>query len=80
MDLGQSIEQSTGRQFNFEEELARLETLVGLLEREGLPLDKAVETYAQCAALSKKLTQALDAAEQRVRVLLADDTEAPFEV
>ena len=64
----------------FEQSLGELEQVVQLLEQGELSLDEALKQFERGVALSRASEQKLQAAEQKVQVLLADDnTLAPFE-
>ena len=67
---------------DFEKALAELETLVERLERGDLPLDEALKVFERGVALTRHCQTALQAAHQRVEILLKRDGEpvvAPFE-
>lgn len=55
----------------FEEAVARLETIVSLLEGQGetASLDGSLRLYEEGIALVRRCTGELDAAEQRVKIL-----------
>jgi len=67
---------------SFEEMLARLEEIVGLLDRVDTPLDSALALFEEGAGLVKSCTAKLDAAQQKVNILTRSETgevvEAPF--
>lgn len=64
----------------FEQSLGELEQVVQLLEQGELSLDEALKQFERGVALSRASEQKLQAAEQKVQVLLADgNTLAPFE-
>ncbi|HEY6451712.1 MAG TPA: exodeoxyribonuclease VII small subunit [Steroidobacteraceae bacterium] len=54
----------------FEEALARLEALVTRLESGDLPLDEALASFEQGVRLTRECQQALNAAQQKVQLLL----------
>jgi exodeoxyribonuclease VII small subunit len=54
---------------SFEEALAELETLVERMEDGELSLEESIKTYERGVALGRSALKALDAAEQRVRIL-----------
>jgi exodeoxyribonuclease VII small subunit len=60
----------------FEENLARLEAIVGELEGEGLPLDRALRLFEEGVERLRDASAQLSAAETRVRELVeqADGT------
>lgn len=57
----------------FEEALAKLEKLVRELEDGNIPLEKALELFAEGISLSKFCHRALEDAERKISVLTADD-------
>ncbi|WP_406664279.1 exodeoxyribonuclease VII small subunit [Gallaecimonas sp. GXIMD1310] len=64
----------------FEQSLGELEQVVQLLEQGELSLDEALKQFERGVALSRASEQKLQAAEQKVQVLLADgNILAPFE-
>lgn len=64
---------------SFEQAITRLEEVVRELESSQLPLDKALELFAEGINLSKYCNQCLDKAEHKISLLMADGelTEAP---
>lgn len=65
-------------QLNFEATLGDLESVVAELERGDLPLEASVAAFERGMQLSRSCRQALDRAEQRVRILLDEDREGPL--
>ena len=63
---------------SFEEALGRLEEIVGLLERGECGLDRSLKLFEEGAKLAGQCEELLDKAEQKVNLLLADDSEVPF--
>lgn len=66
---------------DFEQALAALETQVQRLEGGDLPLEEALKAFEEGVRLTRQCQQSLDAAEQKVQLLLAKrdgslDTEA----
>ena len=65
--------------FNFEDAMARLKEIVGLLEKEDISLDKAMDLYKEGCELAKKLREYIYKAKQQVEVyskeLLEDNME-----
>jgi exodeoxyribonuclease VII small subunit len=55
---------------NFEQSLAQLEALVAQLESGDLPLDAALASFEQGVRLTRECQGALNAAQQKVQVLL----------
>ncbi|BAF59374.1 MAG: exodeoxyribonuclease VII small subunit [Pelotomaculum sp.] len=61
------------KEMNFEEALARLEAVVKELEDGRLPLQKALELFAEGIGLSRICNRYLEDAEQRIAILTADE-------
>ncbi|MFP5211857.1 MAG: exodeoxyribonuclease VII small subunit [Acidobacteriota bacterium] len=59
----------------FEESLAKLQTIVEKLERGDLPLEEAMESFAEGVRLAQFCHHKLEEAESRVQVLLQDKNE-----
>jgi exodeoxyribonuclease VII small subunit len=55
---------------DFEQALAELESLVERLERGDVPLDEALRTFERGVALTRHCQAALQAAQQKVEILL----------
>ena len=70
-----------GKKLDFEQSMARLEEIVGLLERGDAPLDEAMALFEEGAKLMLECTKRLDQAEQKVTKLLSleSSAEAPFD-
>ena len=62
-----------------EQEIARLEEIVGLLERGDAPLDEAMALFEEGAKLMRECTKRLDQAEQKVTLLTAGEDGQPRE-
>jgi exodeoxyribonuclease VII small subunit len=58
--------------FNFEESLAHLENLVEALEEGELSLEDSLKAFEEGIKLTRECQQALEQAEQKVRVLVSD--------
>lgn len=58
----------------FEESIARLEEVVRLLEKGDAPLDSALALFEEGTSLIKICSQMLDAAEQKVTLLVKGET------
>ena len=58
------------RSLDFEKALAELESLVERLERGDVPLDEALRTFERGVALTRHCQAALQAAQQKVEILL----------
>lgn len=54
---------------SFEEALARLDTIIGLLERDSVPLDELMKLYEEGVGLLRCCNEQLDTAEQKVKLL-----------
>jgi exodeoxyribonuclease VII small subunit len=54
---------------SFEQSLRELETIVASLERGDLTLEASLAAFERGVALTRTCRQALDAAEERVRIL-----------
>lgn len=66
---------------DFEQSLAELETLVERLERGDLPLEEALRVFERGIALTRQCQASLQAAHQKVEILLRRDgaaVAAPF--
>jgi exodeoxyribonuclease VII small subunit len=67
---------------DFEKALAELESLVERLERGDLPLDEALQAFERGVALTRHCQACLQAAQQKVEILLKRSGEPrlePFE-
>ncbi len=67
---------------DFEKALAELEALVERLERGDLPLDEALKSFERGVALTRHCQASLQAAQQKVEILLkraGETTIEPFE-
>jgi exodeoxyribonuclease VII small subunit len=66
----------------FEQSLKQLEQIVEELESTDLPLEKALKKFEEGVKLSKSCTSTLDEIEQKITILLKDQTgeidEQPF--
>ncbi|WP_137166433.1 exodeoxyribonuclease VII small subunit [Salinimonas lutimaris] len=60
---------------SFEESLSELETIVNQMESGDLPLNEALQKFERGIALSRQSQQALENAEQKVKILLAEQGE-----
>jgi len=61
---------------SFEESLAQLEEIVGILERNDTPLEKAIALFEDGIAISNQCTKKIEQAENKVKALV--QTEAGF--
>lgn len=66
------------KKMTFEEALGRLEEIVRQLEDGQLPLEKALEVYAEGVEVGKFCQSALDEAEKRIMVLTAPEGGKPI--
>ena len=60
---------------NLEKTLETLETLVEKMESGDLSLEESLQAFEQGVRLTREAQQALQAAEQKVRILLKDEAE-----
>lgn len=56
----------------FEQAMARLEAIVGELEKGDLPLDESLRIFEEGIRLSKNCLKVLEEAEKKVEVLVQD--------
>ena len=68
-----------GKKLDFEQAMARLEEIVGLLERGDAPLDEAMALFEEGAKLMRECTKRLDQAEQKVTLLTTGEDGQPRE-
>lgn len=68
-DVAAASPASAEREPGFEEHLAELEALVDTLERGDLTLEQSLAAFERGVQLTRTCQKALDAAEQRVRIL-----------
>lgn len=61
---------------SFESALEQLEGTVGRLEAGDMPLEEALDLFESGVQLSRRCSATLDAAEQRVEMLVADRADA----
>ena len=75
--MGKDEKQDSKNDFNFEEKLRELEQLVTRMEDGNLGLEESLEAFENGVKLVKDCQQALEAAEQKVKVLTSaeGDTE-----
>ena len=67
------------KKLTFEGALARLEEIVGLLERGDAPLEQAMALFEEGAAILRTCSAQLDEAEQKVKLLTAGPDGQPQE-
>lgn len=63
---------------SFEETLQALESIVGQLEMGNLTLDEALNEFEKGIKLAKQGQAQLQNAEQRIQILLSENSEAPL--
>ena len=68
-----------GKKLDLEQSMARLEEIVGLLERGDAPLDEAMALFEEGVKLMRECTKRLDQAEQKVTLLTAGEDGQPRE-
>lgn len=61
----------------FEDDLARLESIVDQLETDPPPLDDALDAYEEGVSLAQRCLDRLDDAEQRMQELDVENRNAP---
>lgn len=61
------------KEMTFEEAITRLESVVRELENGRLPLERALELFAEGIGLSRICSRHLEEAEQRICILTADE-------
>lgn len=65
------------KDLSFREAMQELEGIVGLLESNSLELEQSLVSYERGVTLLRSLQQRLDAAEQRVEVLMGELAASP---
>ncbi|MBP9674009.1 MAG: exodeoxyribonuclease VII small subunit [Bacteriovoracaceae bacterium] len=70
----------TGSVKNFEEQLNKLEEIVGELESGNLSLDESLKKFEKGMELYKGCKQVLDSAEKKIKVLTESLLEKDLEV
>jgi len=69
-----------GKKLNFEQSMARLEEIVGLLERGEAPLEESLALFEEGTKLMRSCSALLDQAEQKVALLKVGPEGQPEEV
>ena len=69
-----------GKKLNFEQSMARLEEIVGLLERGEAPLEEALALFEEGTKLMRTCSALLDSAQQKVALLKVGPDGRPEEV
>ena len=67
------------KKLSFEQAMARLDEIVTTLERGDAPLEEAMKLFEEGSKLMRECSTLLDAAEQKVMLLTADDGGEPQE-
>jgi len=68
-------------ELSFEEALRQLEDIVNKLEKEDVPLEKAIDYYQEGMKLSKLCDDILQNAQEKMTQILNDENEVePFEL
>lgn len=57
----------------FEQQIQRLESIVGQMEAPDLPLEQAMTLYEQGVQLARDLNQVLTQAQQKIEILARDE-------
>ncbi|WP_208588311.1 exodeoxyribonuclease VII small subunit [Gracilibacillus suaedae] len=71
----------TKKELSFEEALEQLESIVNKMEEGEVPLEKAMEYYAEGSKLSKICHDKLVSAEKQMKeILREDDARSSFEI
>jgi len=69
------------KQLSFEDAMKNLEEIVTKLEKEEIPLEKAIDLYQEGMNLSKLCDEKLTEAQEKVtKILNEDNEEEPFNV
>ena len=66
------------KNFVFEHAMKRIEEIVVALEKGDVALDQSLSLFQEGAELIKKCSSALDNAEQKVSLLVKNDSEPEF--
>ncbi len=67
------------KKLTFEQAMARLDEIVTTLERGDAPLEDAMKLFEEGSKLMRECTTLLDAAEQKVTLLTANEEGEPQE-
>ena len=65
---------TTAKELKFEDQLKRLEDIVGKMESGDLTLDESLKLYEEGVKLSQGCTKRLEEAQKRIEVLLRGST------
>lgn len=66
---------SDNNNISFESAALRLEEIVALLEKGGISLDESLKLYEEGISLVKLCNEALDKAENKIKILSIDNPE-----
>ncbi len=72
MATKKATEQQSQKQkenINFEQGLSRLDEIIGMLERDNVPLDELMKLYEEGVGLLRICNEQLEGAEQKVKIL-----------
>jgi exodeoxyribonuclease VII small subunit len=72
-EAGKEAVKESGEELGFDQILDRLRQVVQRLEQGNLPLEQALKAFEEGVRLSRRGSAILDAAEQRVELLLRDE-------
>ena len=72
-------DKENARPIDFEKSLEQLEQVIARLEEPRLPLEEAVRQFEQGVTLLRECQQALDQAEQKVKILTGEQPGAEME-
>ena len=67
------------KKVNFEQAMKRLDEIVAALERGEAPLEESMKLFEEGNKLMRECTAVLEAAEQKVSLLVADENGEPKE-
>jgi len=79
---GDTVPRKANKPIDFEKALKELESLVETMEKGELSLEDSLKSFERGVELTRQCQQALSAAEQKVKILLARDADAepvPFD-
>lgn len=67
------------KEVSFEDNLRRLEDIVGKLEQGDLPLEEAIKLYQEGMRLSKLCSEKLSCVETEIKKLVVENSQAKLE-
>lgn len=79
MNLRMKMKETPEQSLSFEETLAELENIVSKLEIGNLPLDQALNEFEKGVKLAKQGQIQLNNAEQRIQILLSENTDSQLD-